>query len=215
MVLSPFHTSTSLILAVTLWGSVIVSFYRWGNRGWGIWELVQGHTVSRGQSWDSDPGLLAWRHFPSHLVLILTWPVMDRFVQSRSFMDRRVLSTALIPSPGDLPNLWIETRSTALQANSLPTGAFWKLTAKKSHWASQVALVVKNPPASAEDKRDAGSVPELGTFPGEGNGNPLQYSYLENPIDREVWSIGSQRVGYNWSNLECKKDERMETEKER
>ena len=74
------------------------------------------------------------------------------------------------------------------------------LLLKISHWVSQLALVVKNPPARAEDIRDTGSIPEQGTFPEEGNGNPLQYSYLENPIDREVWSIGSQRVRYNWSD---------------
>ena len=51
-------------------------------------------------------------------------------------------------------------------------------------WASQVALVVKNPPASAGDVRDMGSVPGLGRSPGKGNGNPLQYFCLENPIDR-------------------------------
>ena len=50
-----------------------------------------------------------------------------------------------------------------------------------SPWASQVALVVKNPPDSAGDTRDMASIPESGRFPGEGNGNPLQYSCLENP----------------------------------
>ena len=40
-------------------------------------------------------------------------------------------------------------------------------------WASQVALVVKNPPANAGDIRDAGSIPGLGRSPGEGLGNPL------------------------------------------
>ena len=44
--------------------------------------------------------------------------------------------------------------------------------------------VVKNPPANAGAARDAGSIPELGRSPGEGNGNPLQYSCLENSIDR-------------------------------
>ena len=53
---------------------------------------------------------------------------------------------------------------------------------------SQVALVVKkNPPTSAGDKRDAGSIPGLGRSPGGGHGNPLQYSCLENPIDRGAW----------------------------
>ena len=47
-----------------------------------------------------------------------------------------------------------------------------------------MALVVKNLPANAGEIRDAGSIPESGRFPGEGNGNPIQYSYLENSIDR-------------------------------
>ena len=54
---------------------------------------------------------------------------------------------------------------------------------KLSH-SYQVALVVKNLPANA---RDAGLTPELGRSPREGNGNPLQYSGLENLMDREAW----------------------------
>ena len=53
--------------------------------------------------------------------------------------------------------------------------------------ASQVALVVKNLPANAGDVRDAGLIPGSGRSPGEGNGNPFQYSCLENPMDREGW----------------------------
>ena len=45
---------------------------------------------------------------------------------------------------------------------------------------------------------DTGSIPRLGRPPGEGNGNPLQYSYLENPMDRGAFvSIGSQKVRHN------------------
>ena len=55
--------------------------------------------------------------------------------------------------------------------------------------ASQVAPVVKNPPANAGDTRDMGSIPGLGRAPGEGNGNPLQYSCLENPMDRGAWQV--------------------------
>ena len=50
--------------------------------------------------------------------------------------------------------------------------------------ASEVVLVVKTLPANAEDTRDAGSIPGSGSSPGVGNGNLLQYSYLENPMDR-------------------------------
>ena len=52
--------------------------------------------------------------------------------------------------------------------------------------ASQVVLVVKNPPANAGDKR-FGFDPWLRRFPGGGHSNSLQYSCLENPMDREVW----------------------------
>ena len=54
---------------------------------------------------------------------------------------------------------------------------------------SQVVLVVKNSPADAGDTRDAGSIPRSGRSPGEGRGNPLQYSCLENPMDRGAWAI--------------------------
>ena len=50
-----------------------------------------------------------------------------------------------------------------------------------------MALVVKNPPANAGDIRDAGSVPGLGRSLGLGNGNPPQYSCLDNPMDRATW----------------------------
>ena len=53
--------------------------------------------------------------------------------------------------------------------------------------ASQVVLVVRNSPANAEDTRDLVSIPGLGRCSGGGHGNPLQYSCLENPMDREAW----------------------------
>jgi len=57
-----------------------------------------------------------------------------------------------------------------------------------------MALVVKNLPANAEDVRDMGSILELGRSPGEGQGNPLQYSCLENPMDRGTWQATVHRV---------------------
>ena len=47
--------------------------------------------------------------------------------------------------------------------------------------------VVKNPPANAGDTRDVGLIPGSGSSPEVGNGNPLQYSCLENPMDRGAW----------------------------
>ena len=69
--------------------------------------------------------------------------------------------------------------------------------------ASQMALVVKNLSANAGDLRDLGSIPGLGRFPKEGNGNPLQYSCLENPTDRRAWlqPMESPGGGHNGSHL--------------
>ena len=53
--------------------------------------------------------------------------------------------------------------------------------------ASQVVLVIKSPPANAGEVRSAGLILGSGRSPGGGNGNPLQYFGLENPMDRGVW----------------------------
>ena len=58
--------------------------------------------------------------------------------------------------------------------------------------ASHVALVVKNLSVNAGDLRESGSIPGSGRSPGGGHGNPLQYSYLENPMDSGLKSIRSQ-----------------------
>ena len=59
--------------------------------------------------------------------------------------------------------------------------------------------MVKNPPANAGDTKDLGAAPGLGKSPGEGNGNPLQYSCLENSMDRGAWwaIVHEIRVGHN------------------
>ena len=61
--------------------------------------------------------------------------------------------------------------------------------------ASQVALVVKNLPANAADgSKRRGFNPRVGKIPGGGNGNPPQYSCLENPMDRGAWQARVHRV---------------------
>ena len=75
--------------------------------------------------------------------------------------------------PGDRSHPGIELASPvapALQVDSLP-----------------LLLVLKNPPTNAGNVRDPGSIPGLGRSPGGGHGNPLQYSCLENPVDRGTW----------------------------
>ena len=61
-------------------------------------------------------------------------------------------------------------------------------------WASPVALVINKPPANTEYIRDTGLISGLGRSPGWWHGNPLQYSFLESPMDREAWQAIVHRV---------------------
>ena len=61
--------------------------------------------------------------------------------------------------------------------------------------------VVKNLPANAGDSGDASSIPGSGRCPGGGNGNPLQYSCLENPMDRGAWKAAVHGVAKSWTRL--------------
>ena len=69
------------------------------------------------------------------------------------------------------------------------------------HPNSQVPLAVKNPPTSAEDIRDEGSIPGSGRSPGGGHGSPLQCSCLENPTDRGAWPATVHKVAKNQTQL--------------
>ena len=65
---------------------------------------------------------------------------------------------------------------------------------------------VKNPPANAGEVRDMGSVPGCRKSPGGGHGNPLQYSWLENPMDKEAWGAtahGAAKSRTQQSNSAC------------
>ena len=61
--------------------------------------------------------------------------------------------------------------------------------------------MVKNPPANAGDIRNEGSIPGLGRSPGERNGNPLQYSCLENPMDRGAWQATVHKISKSRTGL--------------
>ena len=79
---------------------------------------------------------------------------------------------------------------------------------EKKPWemASQMALVVKNPPANAGDIRGMGSIPAFGRSPGGRHDNPLQYSCLENPMDWRAWqaivhSVTKSQTGLEWLSM--------------
>ena len=65
---------------------------------------------------------------------------------------------------------------------------------QRESWVSQVVPMVKNLPANARDVRDVGLIPGSGRSPGGGLGSPLQYSCLENLMDRGAWRAAMQRV---------------------
>ena len=66
-------------------------------------------------------------------------------------------------------------------------------------WGFPGGTVVKNLPDNAGDVRDTGSIPGLGRSPGGGHGNPLQYFYLENPMDRRAWWATVRGVAKSWT----------------
>ena len=61
--------------------------------------------------------------------------------------------------------------------------------------------MVKNQPANAGDIRDASSIPGSERSPGGGHGNPLQYSCLENLMDRGAWRVTMHTVAQSWTGL--------------
>ena len=79
-----------------------------------------------------------------------------------------------------------------------------------SEWASTVVLVVKNLHANSWDVRGTVSIPGSGRSPGEGNGNPLQYSCLGNPMDRGAWWVTKSHIWFSdWitkttTSFQCK-----------
>ena len=70
---------------------------------------------------------------------------------------------------------------------------------KVTGWTSQGVLMVNNPPTKAGDLTDIDSIPGSGRSPGGGHSNPLQYSCLENPMDRGAWQATVHRVAKSWS----------------
>ena len=93
-----------------------------------------------------------------------------------------------------LDRLWALITGSILEESELSFG-------KNIIWASQVVLVVKNPPANAGDMSDIGSIPGWGRSPGGGHGNPLQFSCLKNLMDRGAWRAKVHRVAKRRTRL--------------
>ena len=109
---------------------------------------------------------------PSGFRLHLGPPVEKEMAPHSSALAWRIPGTG---EPGGLPAMGSQQSRTRLKRLS------------SSSRASLVALVVKSPPANEADAGDLGSIPGSGRCPGGGNGDPIQYSDLENLIDRGAW----------------------------
>ena len=127
----------------------------------------------------------------SHIWLCATpWTVGRQAPLSMKFSWQEYWSRLPRPPSGDLPDPGIKAHLSCISCIG--------------RWASQVALVVKNLPANAGERRDTGSITGSGRSLWGVHGNPLQYSCLENHMDKGAWQTtvqGSQRVRNDWSNL--------------
>ena len=140
---------------------------------------------SRGDTADSSEIYIYFSHmncsdcclFPSvHSGIKLSLSSLEQFDVSSS-QPWKV--SGVLPLESDIQWRGLTIHNWALSALFRP---IYRLT-----WASHMVLVVKNPPAHAGDAWDQGLIPGSGRSPGGGHGNPLQYSCLENPMDRGAW----------------------------
>ena len=147
-------------------------------------------------------------------LFVTPWTVAHQAPLSVGFSRQEYWSGWSLSSPGDLSDSGIKPRSPALQADcwlAERPGSIYiflvSVLASYCCWdkgASQVAVVIKNPPANAGDLRDLGSIPGLGRCPGGGDGNPFLFLAWRIPWMAEpggFQSTGSRRVGHGCSDL--------------
>ena len=157
------------------------------------------------REWQPTPVILAWR---------IPWTEEPGGLQSvgsqrvgHDWLMHTVLSL-LMGIPHECELLVTQEVQLGSEKTQLGLGFQGKLK-KRNRWnsvmanrtPSQAALVVKDLPANAGDTRDMGSTPGLGRSPEGGHDNPLQYSCLENPMDRGAWRATVHRVTKNWTKL--------------
>ena len=154
---------------------------------------VKTHKPTKPKQTPFCASLLGLRHFIPQYPLII---------------NNIILSCTLFILLDFFPLFWVGKAAASLLNTSesqacLHTRITWG-TFKASDClgpASQVVIVVKNPATKAGDRRDACSIPGLGRSPGEGHGNPFQYSGLESPVDRGAWRATIHSVTKSWTQL--------------
>ena len=141
------------------------------------------------------------------------WTVAHQAPLYMGFSRQEYWSGLPFPYPGDLPDPGMEPGSPALQADSLPLNysgspSMYVCTHTHTHTHTHTYIHIhscKGFPGGSDSKAsvcnagDPGSIPGLGRSPGEGNGSPLQYSCLENPMDGGAWWATVHRVAKSWT----------------
>ena len=173
--------------SITLWKIGSVCLGGMGAGGAGVMGQDESLTAPNVTEWSAGLGLVT---------LFATPQTPPQGPLSRGILQARVLEWVACPPPGDLPNpgiqlglphcRWILDQLSHQENQRRGFKSVWD--------SSQVEIVIKNPPANARDTRDVGSVPRSGRSPVAGHGNPLQYSCLENPMDRGAWWATVHRV---------------------
>ena len=110
------------------------------------------------------------------------------------------LQCSCLENPRDGRAWWAAVCGVA-QSRTRLNGFSSSSSSSKGIVVSQVALVVKNLPANAGDRRDSGWIPGSGRSPGGGSGNPLQYSCLEKSTDRGTWWAAVHGVAESQTQL--------------
>ena len=154
--------------------------------------------------------MLVLSHFSCVRLFATPWTVACQAPLSTGFSRQESWSGLPFPSPGGLPNPGVKPQSPALQADSLPSEPPGKpkdtgvgnlsllqgnFLSQELHWR----LLGCHGKESACNVGDPYSIPGLGRSPGEGNGNPLQDSCLENPMDRGACWTTVHSIAKSWT----------------
>ena len=153
-----------------------------------------------------------WHHLSSmwNRASVHRWPInYKQFFQwgifqvlSSQWLVSRLFAHKVSLASGRWELVLFPGREQKLPDFSLEKTFFFLLLVQKSwFWSSTIPFCSSVGKESVCNAGDPGSIPGLGRFPGEGNGNPLQYSCLENPMDREAWQAKVHRIAKRWTWL--------------
>ena len=184
----------------------ISHFIQWFKNEWGLlwWSVVKNQPANAGDM-DSIPGS-GRSYMPQSnwaQVLQLLKPMCQRACapQQRSHCNEKPVQLESGPCSQQLEKSSHGNRDPAQPTNKYIKPKYWMTLLYVPSSALEGfpgGSVVKSMPA---DAGEAGSISRSRRSPGEGNGNPLQYSYLENPVDRGAWWATIHGVAKSWTWL--------------